>query len=140
MAYGTFMMCFPILLVVTPDVSVVAHGGLFIGMLIFSFTVVAANFAESPHASCASKCWLCLFGLFTAVLPVLGAVNFATHKPGRVAPPIPWHVTAFFDYGWFTLLGLTVVFLPPAPALKVCQSFPSTRPRGPAPFHLSRIQ
>ena len=30
---------------------------------------------------------------------------------------VPWAFVAYLDYGWFVLLGLTVVFLPDSPPL-----------------------
>ena len=39
--------------------------------------------------------------------------------PGQEAPLVPWQLVWMLDWGWFMLLGLTVVFLPDAPALKV---------------------
>ena len=119
LCYGAFMTCFPVLLVVTPDVSVNAHTYLFFAMLIFSFSVVAANFCEAEMVAASSKIWFGLFGAFTAALPVLGAIDFWTYREGQEAPLVPWQLVWMLDWGWFMLLGLTVVFLPDAPALKV---------------------
>jgi len=47
--YGCFMVCFPVLLVVTPMVSVDGHTYLFFAMVVLSFSVVAANFFECQH-------------------------------------------------------------------------------------------
>ena len=127
LCYGAFMTCFPVLLVVTPEVSVNAHTYLFFAMLVFSFAVVAANFCEAEVVTLSSKVWFGIFGTFTAVLPVLGAIDFATYREGQAAPLVPWHLVWLLDWGWFMLLGLTVVFLPDAPELQVCR--PRPRPR-----------
>jgi len=52
--YGGFMVCFPVLLVVTPEVSVVGHTYLFFAMIVVSFSVIAANFWEAKAITTAT--------------------------------------------------------------------------------------
>ena len=156
LCYGCFMCCFPILLVLTPTVDVNLHTYLFFAMIIFSFTVVAANFAESQKVTCASRLWLCVFAAHTVLLPATGVLDFANYdrwesgdpmcKDGTDScwewgvteldtpygamminttvgtaqtPPVPWQLLWYLDWGWFILLGMTVIFLPDSPPLKV---------------------
>eukprot|EP00316_Scyphosphaera_apsteinii_P001484 CAMPEP_0119313216 /NCGR_PEP_ID=MMETSP1333-20130426/28290_1 /TAXON_ID=418940 /ORGANISM="Scyphosphaera apsteinii, Strain RCC1455" /LENGTH=312 /DNA_ID=CAMNT_0007318001 /DNA_START=17 /DNA_END=955 /DNA_ORIENTATION=+ len=117
--YSWFMICFPMLLVLTPDVNVVIHTFLFFFMLMLSFTVVAANFKESQEVTLSSKIWITMFGVHTFLLPVLGAIDFSTYTEGREDPPVPWYIVCYLDWGWFILLGLAVVFLPDSPPIHI---------------------
>ena len=118
LCYGGFMVCFPVLLVVTPEVSAMWHSLLFFCMILVSFTVVAANFAEAHHVETPSKVWLALWALHSVLLLVVGVIDFAHFDPAQESPPVPWQLTAYLDWGWFLLLGLTVVFLPDSPPLR----------------------
>ena len=68
LCYGGFMVCFPVLLVVTPEVSAMWHSLLFFCMILVSFTVVAANFAEAHKVKVESKLWLAAFGAHSVLL------------------------------------------------------------------------
>ena len=118
LCYGGFMVCFPVLLVVTPEVSAMWHSLLFFCMILVSFTVVAANFAEAHHVVTPSKVWLALWAIHSVLLLVVGVIDFAHFDPAQESPPVPWQLTAYLDWGWFLLLGLTVVFLPDSPPLR----------------------
>ena len=65
----------------------------------------------------------CLF--VTTVYPVLLIIDFAYYDyeiskgVADPSPTIPWWITMFFDLGWFSFLGTTSIFMPPAPHLKV---------------------
>ena len=46
------------------------------------------------------------------------AESYVRNIGTRQTPMVPWAFVAFLDYGWFVLLGLTVVFLPDSPPLR----------------------
>ena len=94
------------------------HSLLFFCMILVSFTVVAANFAEAHKVKVESKLWLTALGAHSVLLLVVGVVDFAHFDPAQESPPVPWQLTAYLDWGWFLLLGLTVVFLPDSPPLR----------------------
>ena len=48
-------------------------------MIVFSFVVIAANFAESQKVALASKIWMGLFTAHTVLLPVFGIVDFSAY-------------------------------------------------------------
>ena len=66
----------------------------------------------------------CFCSRHLQLLPVLGAIDFSTYREGQEAPLVPWQLVWLLDWGWFVLLGLTVVFLPDAPELQVCHPRP----------------
>ena len=47
------------------------------------------------------------------------AESYVRNIGTRQTPMVPWAFVAFLDYGWFVLLGLTVVFLPDSPPLYI---------------------
>ncbi len=94
------------------------HSLLFFCMILVSFTVVAANFAEAHKVKVESKLWLAAFGAHSVLLLVVGVIDFAHFDPAQESPQVPWQLTAYLDWGWFLLLGLTVVFLPDSPPLR----------------------
>ena len=54
-------------------------------MIVFSFVVIAANFAESQKVALASKIWMGLFTAHTVLLPVFGIVDFSAYDEWEVA-------------------------------------------------------
>ena len=120
-------------------------------MIVLSFSVVAANFAESRDIKWPSWCWFVVFGAFTVLLPAVGIIDFShydvppcrgggtgcyewgdvdvetdygpmtlyTTRGTAQTPPVPWQLLWVLDWGWFALLGMTVVFLPDSPPIKV---------------------
>ena len=54
-------------------------------MIVFSFVVIAANFAESQKVALASKIWMGLFTAHTCLLPVFGIVDFSAYDEWEVA-------------------------------------------------------
>ena len=73
------------------------HSLLFFCMILVSFTVVAANFAEAHHVETPSKVWLALWALHSVLLLVVGVVDFAHFDPAQASPPVPWQLTAYLD-------------------------------------------
>ena len=47
------------------------------------------------------------------------AESYVRNIGTRQTPMVPWAFVAYLDYGWFVLLGLTVVFLPDSPPLYI---------------------
>jgi hypothetical protein len=137
--WGAFMICFPTLLVITPDVSVNIHTYLFFGMVVFSYCVMLANFVEATNVSFGSKVWMALFTFHSIVLPLVGVIDFTTYQGDDAydlalkngvepaGPMVPWPFLWYLDWGWFALLGTAVVFLPEAPALKVTYELAASR-------------
>merc|ERR1712232_246995 len=47
-------------------------------------------------------------------------IQLASYNPGtKTRGPIPSWVTAFFDYSWFVLQGISCGFMPRAPSLRM---------------------
>jgi len=42
-----------------------------------------------------------------------------TMRGSAQTPAVPWQLLWYLDWGWFLLLGMTVIFLPDSPALEV---------------------
>jgi len=127
-------MCFPLLLVVTAEfdswTSTKIHLYLFMATLIIMWAMIAGNIYEAPVLLTGTKVWFGLFTFHTFGLPVVGVLDILHFHPDLPAdqiytiryehpqPLVPWPVCAYFDYGWFVLLLLTVVFLPDSPPVK----------------------
>ena len=122
----------PMLLIITPDVSITGHFTIFIVFVVACYLCVGANFFESPKVSAKSKIWFTYFTLQTFGLAVVGAIDFNTYDyqqcPSANAsvlprelceqdPLIAWQLLAYLDWGWFVLLGMTIVFLPDSPPI-----------------------
>eukprot|EP00966_Prymnesium_polylepis_P208450 4829356-Prymnesium_polylepis.1 len=128
--YAFFLLFWPMLLVVTPDVHKNAHTFLFFGMIICSCLVCCANFAEAEMVTLSSKIWIGLFVFTSLMLPTLGIVDFRAYdsqkcydaaggdsaalilsdNPAVVAacqqePAIPVWLLATFDYGEESIKG-----------------------------------
>uniref|UniRef100_A0A7S2I8Q6 Uncharacterized protein n=1 Tax=Zooxanthella nutricula TaxID=1333877 RepID=A0A7S2I8Q6_9DINO len=134
MVFAVHMLCFPLLLVLTADfmswTTTKIHLFLFLFTLFIMWFMIAGNVVEADSLELDTKIWFGTFTFFTFALPVVGTMDVLAFAPGipgdqiytvryvKPHPPVPWPVTAFFDYGWFLLLLLTVVFMPEAPPVE----------------------
>jgi hypothetical protein len=133
--FGFFLVCFPALLVITPSYDdwgmTMKHLSIFMGALIICWSTITANLIETAHLKPRST-WI-WYGCFTfctvglAVVGILDVRGFHALYPENKAlsegqepkPAVNWRICAYLDFGWFVLLGLTVVFLPDSPPLAV---------------------
>ena len=56
---------------------------------------------------------------FTEMETQYGPMMINTTVGTAQTPPVPWQLLWVLDWGWFVLLGMTVIFLPDSPPLKV---------------------
>lgn len=133
--FASWMLCFPCLLVIVAGFEswtmTQIHLGLFFATLIIMWLMIAGNVLEADQPLLlGTKIWFACFTACTICLPICGVIDvcgFHTDIPTNMLytirwekpkPPVPWPVTALFDYGWFACLLLAVVFLPDAPSVR----------------------
>ena len=71
---------------------------------------------DPPCKDGTDSCWTMVeFNISSA----LGTQLIETKVGTAQTPPVPWQLLWVLDWGWFILLGMTVIFLPDSPPLKV---------------------
>lgn len=129
--FGVFCTMFPLLLIIVPSYtswpSTFKHFSLFVFMLVALTLESGSNlWLFKGEIPCASKVWFGLFVFHAAVLFCIGRIDINAYQvsyegglpPPEIAPtlapgpPVPWFICAYFDYGWFFLMFLTIRMLP----------------------------
>ena len=76
---------------------------------------------DPPCKDGTDSCWTMVeFSISSAV----GTQLIETKVGTAQTPPVPWQLLWVLDWGWFILLGMTVIFLPDSPPLKVRRESP----------------
>mmetsp|Transcript_42896 Transcript_42896/g.71335 ORF Transcript_42896/g.71335 Transcript_42896/m.71335 type:complete len:473 (+) Transcript_42896:36-1454(+) len=89
-AYGLLMICFPNLLILTPEGKFLeAHFFIFLGFVILSWLVVMANFVEAhpDDIELRDQVWFVVFTAFSVLLCVCGAADTMGYYAKIRAPP-----------------------------------------------------
>ena len=80
---------------------------------------------DPPCKDGTDSCWTMVeFNISSA----LGTQLIETRVGTAQTPPVPWQLLWVLDWGWFILLGMTVIFLPDSPPLKVRRAPPPRAP------------
>lgn len=138
-AYALTMLTWGMLLIVTPDVSLNHHFYIYVLFVVVMYLTILANFIEAPRGavSTLSAAWCALFGLWTALLLLVGSVGFNGYDYAlcpsdnvtqltaaglheqlcKQTPAVPVALMASLDYGWFVLLLFATPLLPASPPL-----------------------
>ena len=90
--YAVFMCGLSLLLVVTPDVDRGWHTVGYVGIIVFNWLVIVANYVEAKERALSSDLWLAIFSAFSVLVPLLGSLDFDAYDLAaceRAACPPP---------------------------------------------------
>mmetsp|Transcript_143754 Transcript_143754/g.460127 ORF Transcript_143754/g.460127 Transcript_143754/m.460127 type:complete len:291 (-) Transcript_143754:47-919(-) len=107
-----------LIFVIQADEWPAGHTAAFVQKVVFGYIAYVANFIETDESTHRTGSWvfLGLFGIVSSGFFCCAFVQFQfydelTNTPG----PIPWFVTAGFDYSWFACLVVQGFMRPRAP-------------------------
>eukprot|EP00933_Yihiella_yeosuensis_P029422 TRINITY_DN23083_c0_g1_i1.p1 TRINITY_DN23083_c0_g1~~TRINITY_DN23083_c0_g1_i1.p1 ORF type:complete len:275 (+),score=37.19 TRINITY_DN23083_c0_g1_i1:33-857(+) len=117
-SWGVSLLIF----VVAPTENAKIHVLSFVQLVVFMYVGYAGNFVEvnQIHHRPYSWVYLAWYGFVTFGFGICAVVQFAMYDAEtKTMGPIPWYVTAGFDYAWFATLTQTGRFRPAAPSLEI---------------------
>jgi len=98
------------------------HTVAFIQLVVCQYIAYAVNLWNTPNSTHIDGCWifLAIFGIICAGFATCGLTQMITYDHETKTPgPVPWWLTACFDYGWFAGMALQGHFRPRAPSIAV---------------------
>jgi len=98
------------------------HTVSFIQLVLCQYIAYVANMWSTSNETHIDGCWIFLafFGVICTGFATCGLTQMIMYDQATSTPgPIPWWVTAFFDYAWFACMALQGHFRPRAPSIQV---------------------
>eukprot|EP00928_Gymnodinium_smaydae_P084941 TRINITY_DN6821_c0_g1_i1.p2 TRINITY_DN6821_c0_g1~~TRINITY_DN6821_c0_g1_i1.p2 ORF type:complete len:276 (-),score=37.08 TRINITY_DN6821_c0_g1_i1:140-967(-) len=111
-----------LIFVVEPRENPNIHSGAFVQLVFFMYVQFVVNILENDvqRQRRGYRVFLLFYTLTTGGFISCAVIQLATYDEATQTPgPIPWYVTATFDYLWFVSLPISGAMRPSAPSLKI---------------------
>jgi len=112
--YAISIMFLSVLFLVTPEVNVYVHTGVFCFLIVARWMVILGLFIEFPEEfEMKDRVWMTVYTICSLSMPVISMMEYYYYDThGGQRSPIPAWVLGSLDYTWFFCLATTAKFVP----------------------------